>query len=157
MKRLALLLISGVLVVIALSCASDIYLEDPFSLKGNYDGWYIITVLSEPQVVDSQRIIFRFGETDYNLWIDSTHEEVDSSLCICHSYGTWKLKNRVELTQSGAVGHWAREGKCMTCLQDWSPQGAFALRTPGDTVELTRTNTDLDPDLFMRLLLLPKR
>ncbi len=154
MKRLALLLFSGMLVVIALSCASDIYLDDPFSLKGNYDGWYIVTTLTEPLEVDSQRIIFRFGETDYNLWIDTTHEEVDSSLCICHSYGTWKLKNRVELTQTKAVVHW---GECNTCLQDWSPQGAFALRTPGDTVELTRTNTDLDPDLFLKLLLVPKK
>ena len=94
MKRLALLLFSGMLVVIALSCASDIYLDDPFSLKGNYDGWYIVTELSEPPVEYRQRILFRFGETDYNLWIDTTHAEVDSSLCICHCYGTWKLKNR---------------------------------------------------------------
>ena len=155
MKRLALLLISGMLVVIALSCTSDIYLEDPFSLKGNYDGWYIVTVLSEPPVEYRQRILMRFGETDYNLWIDTTHVDVDSNLCICHSYGTWKLTNKVVLTKIKDVVHW--EGVCFTCLQDWSPQGAFDLKIPGITKELTRTNTDLDPNLFMRLLLVPKR
>ncbi len=137
-------------VVIIMSCASDIFLKEPPSLKGLYKGLYIVTELGEQPVEYKQRIDWKFTDLNYNMSIDEDDPNWDPDFCICKVYGEYKLENRVELTQAQqGVPH----AGCSTCRDDWSPQGAFDLDRSTDTLKLTRSYTD--PNILIEIKLLP--
>lgn len=140
------------LAVIALSCASDIFLEEPESLKGEYEGIYLVTVQREPPEEHKQRIVWTFRGGRYNMTTDSTHENWNPEVCICKVYGKYEVTNKVTLTQATEEG--TPHAGCNTCREPYDPKGSFGVEWSGDTLKLTRTDTIPDPDLLKEIKLL---
>lgn len=141
------------LAVIALSCASDIFLEESESLTGEYEGIYVVTVQREPPEEHKQRIVWTFRGGSYNMTTDSTHENWNEEECICKVYGKYEVTNKVTLTQATEAG--TPHAGCNTCRESYDPKGAFGVEwsRDKDTLKLTRTDTDKEIDLRKQLLL----
>jgi len=127
------------LVVMGFSCASDIVLEPPPSLKGVYKGEYIITILGEQPVEVKQTIRWIFEDKSYNMYIDTLNPNM-TDLCICKVYGNYVVEDKVRLKQ-------AQPGQphagCNTCRDDYSPVGGFDIDRSTDTLKLTYQDTQL--------------
>ena len=151
MRRIVGLIALIALVVIALSCASDIVLEEPPSLKGVYKGWYIITELGEQPVEHKQTINWIFDGKQYNMSMDTLHPGYNEGLCICKVYGDYVVEDKVRLRQSGRG---TEHAGCSTCRQTYNPEGSFNIDRSTDTLKLTRKDTDKDPPLLKEIKLL---
>ena len=142
MRKIVGLIALIALVVIALSCASDIYLEEPESLKGVYKGWYIITELGEQPVEHKQTINWKFDDKQYNMSIDTTHVGWNPQECICKVFGDYVVEDKVRLKQALGYDGQPHAG-CSTCDYDYNPEGTFNIDRSTDTLKLTQQDTQL--------------
>ena len=145
MRKIIGLIAFTALVVITLSCASDIHFETEFSLAGLYKGKYIWTDLETDQE-RVQNIEWKF--TDINFIMNADPNNLLDE-CFCKSSGTYELTVGVELDETspgqpdlGCVG---------ACQKELGPDGSFDLRHPGDSVIMTQSESE--SNIFKQVLL----
>lgn len=142
MRKIVGLIALIALVVIALSCSSDIVFEEEESLNGVYKGWYIITELGEQPVEHKQTINWKFDDPQYNMSIDTMHVGWDPQECICLVFGLFDVKDKVRLKQAQGQPGQPHAG-CSTCKYDFNPEGTFNVDRSTDTLKLTQQDTQL--------------
>lgn len=139
MRKIVGLIAFTALVVIALSCASDIVLEEEFSLKGLYKGRYIWKD-NETQQERVQNIEWKFTDINFKMNADPNNF-LDE--CFCEAWGTYELTERIKLDENSPIPQpdLGCEG---SCDQELGPDGLFTLEQPGDSIKLTYQSDDGD-------------
>ena len=128
------------LLTLVLSCASDIVLEPPPSLKGDYVGRYVWTYVPQ-QLERIQNIKWRFTDRDWFMTADSSNA---LDVCFCISFGTYKVEEKVRLLYQSPQPRPDTGCTGGTCDPDLSPNGSFDLRQPSDSVVLGYTSENRD-------------
>ena len=144
MRRILDLVAFVALAVIALSCASDIVLEEEFSLKGLYTGKYIVITNygSTNEVKQEQNIKWIF--TDIAFYME-TNLENPLKQCFCNVSGTYTLENRIVLTPTNSQPPGDFDGvSCTACNASLDPVGTFDFMQPGDSLKLTYSSQQGD-------------
>lgn len=144
MRRILSLVAFMALVVIALSCASDIVLEEEFSLKGLYKGKYIWkdNVLDQERV---QNIEWKFTDINFKMNADPNNF-LDE--CFCEAWGTYELTERIKLDENSPIPE-PDLGCGGSCDKELGPDGLFTLEQPGDSIKLTQS----EGNIFKQVLL----
>ena len=150
MKRIVGLAVFIVVAAIIFGCASDIILEEPPSLKGVYKGRYIVTIKEGGIDIETkQPIDWKFTDDSYYMYLDPTHPSFIPGECdFCKVYGRYVVEERVKLTQTGE-GFPFEELDCQACNNAYSPQGAFTLEQPEDSVKLTYSSKDTLKEIIL--------
>ncbi len=150
MRRIVGITVFIVVAAIIFGCASDIILKEPPSLKGVYKGRYIVTIGGEEYgVKTTQPIDWKFTDDSYYMNVDTTDPGFIEGVCnFCKVYGRYVVEERVKLTQTG-LGQPYPEGKCTACNDVYSPQGAFTLEQPPDSVNLTYSSKDTLKEIIL--------
>ena len=132
---------------IIFACASDIILEEPPSLKGVYEGRYIVTTnFGSPTAVEQkQNIIWKFTDRDFFMYVDTPN--VIQDICFCRAMGTYALEEKVRLLETSRVG--IPDFPCDACDVALSPDGNFVLELPQDSVKLTHQNLDTLKEILL--------
>jgi hypothetical protein len=144
MRKIVGLIAFTALVVIALSCASDIVLEEEFSLKGLYTGKYIVITNygSTNEVKQEQNIKWKFTDIAFRMEIDL---ENPLPQCFCIVSGTYTLENIIVLTITTSQPPGDFDGvSCTACNSDLDPVGSFTLLQPNDSLTLTYSSQQGD-------------
>ena len=144
MRKIVGLIAFTALVVIALSCASDIVLEEEFSLKGLYKGKYIWTDLKLNQE-RVQNIEWKFTDIAFFMNTDPDNQLEE---CFCEASGTYELTERVELDENSTIPR-PDLGCGGSCDLELGPDGLFTLEQPGDSIKLTQS----EGNIFKQVLL----
>lgn len=130
------------LVVIALSCSSDIVLEEEFSLKGLYIGKYIVITNygSTNEVKQEQNIKWKFTDIAFYMEIDREHP---LQQCFCNVSGTYTLQENIVLTITNSQPPGDFNGvSCTACNASLDPVGSFTPLQPNDSLTLTYQQGD---------------
>jgi hypothetical protein len=140
MRKIVGLIALIALVVIALNCASDIVLEEEFSLKGSYKGWYTVINLENDDTL-KQVYTFIFRDTSFNMKIDTANDSLTDD-CLCSYYGPYTIEARITLTvlDSRPASEIGME-QCQTCNPEDKPDGGFTPITEGEIMNLTFSDT----------------
>lgn len=144
MRRILSLVAFMALVVIALSCASDIVLEEEFSLKGLYKGKYIVITNygSTNEVKQEQNIKWKFTDIAFYMEIDL---ENPLPHCFCKVSGSYELQERITLTPVSSAPPGDFDGvSCTACNPSLDPKGTFTLGQPEDSIKLTYSSPQGD-------------
>jgi hypothetical protein len=155
MRKILSLIAFVALAVIALSCASDIVLEEPPSLKGVYKGRYIVTFLEEDRKFE-QVVDWVFDDKYYHMDIDVDDPIAPTLQCICNYDGVYILEERVRLSLNVAPDPPGDIGSlsCDACDQRLEPVGSFDLIRPPDTDSLKLTYLDTENQYKKQILLI---
>ncbi len=144
MKRASRLIVLPALVVMTLSCASDIVLKEEFSLKGSYTGRYIVLTNygSVNEVKQEQNIAWKFTDITFEMDIDRTNPLPH---CFCEVTGDYELKDRLTLTPVNSLPPGDFDGtSCTACNSSLDPMGTFGFELPADSIKLTYSSRDGD-------------
>ena len=144
MRRILSLVAFIALVVIALSCSSDIFLEEEFSLKGLYKGKYIVITNygSTNEVKQEQNIKWKFTDRAFQM---ETDLENPLPQCFCKVSGTYELQERIVLTITYSEPPGDFDGvSCTACNASLDPVGTFTLLQPSDSLTLTYSSQQGD-------------
>ena len=139
MRRILSLVAFMALVVIALSCSSDIVLEEEFSLKGLYKGRYIWKD-NKTQQERVQNIEWKFTDINFKMNADPNNY-LDE--CFCEAWGTYELTERIKLDENSPIPQ-PDLGCDGSCDLELGPDGLFTLEQPGDSIKLTYQSDDGD-------------
>ena len=134
MNRFFVLIAALLLVVVILSCQSDIVLPPETPLKGNYEGMYTyITNLgnTSSEVVRTAHVIFIFDETQYHMNLDTNYTGEE---CFCAVDGQYALTEGVRLKEEHSVAGGAGECGGSACNEELNPDGTFVRETKGDSL-----------------------
>lgn len=137
MRKIIGLIAFTAVIVIILSCASDIILEEPESLKGVYKGRYIVTFLDEDRKYE-QVVDWVFDDKYYHMDIDVDDPIAPTLQCICNYDGIYALEEKVKLALNvppQPPGNF--DGlHCTACDPRLEPVGTFDLDRSTDTLKL---------------------
>jgi hypothetical protein len=139
----------AVIVGIIFGCASDIILEEPPSLKGRYEGKYIVTINlgSVSEIEMEQNIIWRFTDREFFMYVDTP--KVIREICFCTARGTYRLEERVHLQETSPAP--IPDYPCQACDLDLKPDGSFTLEQPTeDSVKLSQMNVDTLREILLK-------
>jgi hypothetical protein len=140
---------SGFLAIMAFlalfaSCADDIILEEPPSLKGTYTGKYIVKILSTQQTSE-ENILWRFEDKFFYMNLDP---DKFSGKCFCQCFGEYVLTEGVRLKVIGSQPD-GEVGDCTSCNAAENPEGTFVLDQSTSTLKLTRQVGDTLKQLLL--------
>jgi hypothetical protein len=150
MKRVAgLVLILGLLgaLVLIASCRDDIILEEPDTIKGDYEG--TITYKVGSQIPEEQPITWRFTDIAFTMWYDEDKDLQEqgegASRKFCDVQGDYTLSSGVSIDTSYTISF-------DICDESRNPAGTFALDRSTDTLKMTQHDGDSDATLTIKLL-----
>jgi hypothetical protein len=126
------------------SCADDIVLEEPPSLKGSYKGTYTFRLISTAQTKE-ENILWRFDDRAFFMNLDSSNF---TGMCFCSCYGEYVMESGVSLSVIGSQPDGSVE-TCTSCNQALNPEGVFVLDQSTAVLKLTRQSGDTVRQLLL--------
>ncbi len=154
MKKALICFFTLIMMALIFGCASDIILEEPETLDGDYIGEYIYRARGSGISEDTsiQRITWRFiGDSlKWGMNIDFDHPDFDSTFCICETFGRYLLEDRLRLKEDGSQPNGEL---CSSCNESLNPDGLFLLDRSTDALIMTQLTTTTDSTIVKRLVL----
>ena len=124
---IGIFIFSVVAAAMLINCSSDIVIEAPLSLLGEYEGKYDITDLNQNRTTTFD-IEIRFSDQKY--WIKDPFEN------LCEPSGFYEFSSQVTFDQENA-------GTTNVCDASLNPEGTFSFRKPGDSLILTQEDSGI--------------
>lgn len=121
---LAIAVLWGLAALSWLSCREDVFVEQPRSLAGDYDGIYYYRLNIPNQPPDSQFVRWKFTTSGYNFTLDA---EKQDGRRFCDAFGTYELTDALMMEQ--VRGNSTNQ----TCDSTRNPFGRFVILEQTDT------------------------
>lgn len=134
MKKMSALLILVGLSIGLWSCSSDIIIEDPPGIEGNYIGTYEHKE-SNDGAVNIMHIVWEF--TFDGTWHMDRDTTMPGEDCFCLAFGTFTLTDRVSFKLNDGSNQPVQD--CDGCDKNDGPDDVFAMIRLGDTLKLVQS------------------